>query len=92
MMQKRSSRADATTVKVVIVTMDTHVATATDRARRKLAQDLPGLSLSVHAASEFTTSPKALEACLAAIADGDIIVNAMLFLEEHFKPLLIGQR
>jgi magnesium chelatase subunit H len=88
MMQKRSLRADATTVKVVIVTMDTHVATATDRARRKLAQDLPGLSLSVHAASEFTTSPKALEACLAAIADGDIIVNAMLFLEEHFKPLL----
>jgi magnesium chelatase subunit H len=50
--------------------------------------DLPGLTLSVHAASEFTTSPKALEACLAAIADGDIIVNAMLFLEEHFKPLL----
>lgn len=88
MMQKRSTHADATAVRVVIVTMDTHVATATDRARRKLAQDLPGLSLSVHAASEFTTSPKALEACLAAIAEGDIIINAMLFLEEHFKPLL----
>jgi len=68
--------------------MDTHVATATDRARRKLAAQIPGLSLSVHAASEFTTSPKALEACLAAIAEGDIIVNAMLFLEDHFKPLL----
>lgn len=87
MMQKRISHAEATTVKVVIVTMDTHVATATDRARRRLAADMPGLSLSVHAASEFTTSPKALEACRAAIAEGDIIVNAMLFLEEHFKPL-----
>jgi magnesium chelatase subunit H len=88
MTQKRILPAETTAVKVVIVTMDTHVATATDRARRKLAADLPGLSLSVHAASEFTTSPKALEACLAAIAEGDIIVNAMLFLEDHFKPLL----
>ena len=75
-------------MRVVIVTMDTHVATATDRARRKLAAALPGLSLSVHAASEFTTNPRALEACLAAIAEGDIIVNAMLFLEDHFRPLL----
>ncbi len=88
MMQKRISHADATTVKVVIVTMDTHVATATDRARRTLARDIPGLSLSVHAASEFSANPKAFEACLAAIGDADIVVNTMLFLEEHFKPLL----
>jgi len=88
MMQKRISHAETTTVKVVIVTMDTHVATATDRARRALAREIPGLALSVHAASEFAASPKALDACLAAIADADIIVNAMLFLEEHFTPLL----
>ncbi len=87
-MQKRISHVESTAVKVVIVTMDTHVATATDRAGRKLAQDVPGLSLSVHAASEFTTNSMALEACLAAISEGDIIVNAMLFLEEHFRPLL----
>ncbi len=88
MTPKRISHAEPTAVKVVIVTMDTHVATAAERARLKLARDLPGLSLSVHAASEFTTSPKALEACRAAIADGDIVINAMLFLEEHFRPLL----
>ncbi|PPD44827.1 MAG: magnesium chelatase subunit H [Methylocystis sp.] len=87
-MQKRTSHADATAVKVVIVTMDTHVASATDRARRTLAREIPGLVLSVHAASEFTSNPKALEACLAAITDADIVVNAMLFLEEHYKPLL----
>jgi hypothetical protein len=40
-------------VKVVIVTMDTHVAAATDRARRALSREIPGLTLSVHAASEF---------------------------------------
>ncbi len=88
MTQKPILPAEPTALRVVIVTMDTHVATATDRARRKLAAEMPGLSLSVHAASEFTTSPRALEACLAAIAEGDIIVNAMLFLEDHFKPLL----
>jgi magnesium chelatase subunit H len=88
MTQKRISHAEATPVKVVIVTMDTHVATAADRARRTLIREVPGLTLSVHAASEFAASPKALEACLAAIAEAHIIVNAMLFLEEHFKPLL----
>ena len=88
MTQKRTSHAEAATVKVVIVTMDTHVAAATDRARRALTRDLPGLSLSVHAASEFASSPEALAACLSAIAEAHIIVNAMLFLEEHFQPLL----
>ncbi|PPD02444.1 MAG: magnesium chelatase, partial [Methylocystis sp.] len=88
MTQKRISHAEATPVKVVIVTMDTHVAAATDRARRALSREIPGLTLSVHAASEFAASPKALDACLTEIAEADIIVNAMLFLEEHFTPLL----
>ena len=56
-MQKRISRAEATPVKVVIVTMDTHVASATDRARATLAREIPGLTLSVHAASEFAADP-----------------------------------
>ncbi|AZG78323.1 magnesium chelatase subunit H [Methylocystis rosea] len=88
MTQKRISHAETTPVKVVIVTMDTHVAAATDRARRALSREIPGLTLSVHAASEFAASPKALDACLTEIAEADIIVNAMLFLEEHFTPLL----
>ena len=88
MKPKRISHAETATVKVVIVTMDTHVATAVERARLKLVRDMPGLSLSVHAASEFTTNPRALDACRVAIADGDIIINAMLFLEDHFRPLL----
>ena len=38
-----------------------YVYNSAELARRKLAADMPGLSLSVHAASEFTTSPKALD-------------------------------
>ena len=52
-------RADgATPIRVVIVTMDTHVASATVRAQAALKRDLPGLELSVHAASEWSADPR----------------------------------
>jgi magnesium chelatase subunit H len=87
-MRKPTSAAEETSVKVVIVTMDSHVASATDRARLTLAKDIPGLQLSVHAASEFAADPARLRHCLADIGDADIIISFMLFLEEHFQPLL----
>ena len=87
-MPKPTSRADATPVRVVIVTMDTHVASATDRARLSLQRQMPGLSLRVHAASEFTADPASLQRCLSDIAQADIVIAFMLFLEEHFLPLL----
>ena len=87
-MPKRISAADPTPVRVVIVTMDSHLAGATDRARRALARDLPGLELAVHAAAEWTNDPAALERCRADIARGDIVIATMLFMEEHFQPVL----
>ncbi|MGI9245440.1 MAG: magnesium chelatase subunit H, partial [Steroidobacteraceae bacterium] len=88
MTRKRTTAADATPIRVVIVTMDTHLAAATDRARAALLRDLPGLQLSLHAASEWATDSAALERCKAAIATGDIILVTMLFMEEHFLPVL----
>ncbi len=87
-MRKPTTAAEDTSVKVVIVTMDSHVASATDRARLTLAKEIPGLRLHVHAASEFAADSARLQSCLADIADADIIINVMLFLEEHFQPLL----
>jgi magnesium chelatase subunit H len=75
-------------IRVVIVTMDTHLASATARARVKLVKQYPGLSLSMHAASEWSSHPKALAQCIADIEQGDIVVATMLFLEDHFLPLL----
>jgi magnesium chelatase subunit H len=75
-------------IRVVIVTMDTHLATATSRARTKLIRQYPGLSLTLHAASEWSSHPKALERCLADISKGDIVIATMLFLEDHFLPIL----
>jgi magnesium chelatase subunit H len=75
MTQKHISVAEIAPMRVVIVTMDTHLASATARARAVLARDIPGLSLKVHAASEYAADPAALERCLADIAVGDIIIS-----------------
>jgi len=68
--------------------MDSHLSTATMRAKQALAQEWPGLSLEIHAADEWGSDPGALEHCLEAIAHGDIVVVTMLFLEDHWQPLL----
>ncbi len=87
-MQKRTSAAEATPMRVVIVTMDSHLASAAERAHRSLVKDVPGLSLSVHAASEWGDDAAALARCHADIARGDIVIATMLFMEEHFLPVL----
>ena len=87
-MPKRTSAADPTPVRVVIVTMDSHLASATMRARRRLARELPGLSLSVHAAAEWGDDSSTLERCRVDIAQADIVIATMLFMEEHFLPVL----
>src|SRR5262249_39654117 len=88
MMPKPTSAADATPVRVVIVTLDNHLAGTVDRARRELARDLPGLDLQLHAAVEWAEDPAALERCRAAIEGGDIVIAVMLFMEEHIQAVL----
>ena len=91
-MPRRTTAADASPapvpVRVVIVTMDSHIAGAAARAQRVLSARLPGLSLTVHAAGEWADDPQALQRCCADIAQGDIVVAAMLFMEDHFLPVL----
>ena len=88
MTPKRTSAAVRTPLSLVILTMDTHLASAVARARPVLARELPGLSVALHAASEFAGQPAALARCKADIARADIIVVGMLFLEDHFLPIL----
>ena len=77
-----------TPIRVAIVTMDTHLASATDRARLALLREMPGLQLSMHAASEYASNETALARCKSDIAQADIVVAGMLFLEDHFLPIL----
>lgn len=73
---------------VVIVTMDSHLASAAERANLALARSLPGLRLTVHAAAEWGDQPQALARCKADIASAHIVIACMLFLEDHFMPVL----
>ncbi|CAA9341296.1 MAG: Protoporphyrin IX Mg-chelatase subunit H, partial [uncultured Gemmatimonadaceae bacterium] len=89
MMLKRTTPADAAApVRVVVVTMDSHLAGAADAAGRALRRELPGLELVVHAADEWCSDEAALRDCLDDIARGDIVVATMLFLEEHIRAVL----
>ena len=75
-------------IHVVIVTMDTHLASSVERARKQLAKDFPGLTLALHAASEYAGNDLLVAKCKADIAKADIVVAGMLFLEDHFLPIL----
>ena len=95
-MRKRTSDAEAcgrgATLRVVMLTMDTHLASATRRAALQMRADMPGVSVEMHAASEWSASPEALSRALQAIATGDILIVTMLFLEDHFLPVLQALR
>ena len=94
-MPKRTTPADATPLRVVVVTMDSHLSGAAARARELLKRDYPGLELSVHAADEWGTDDAALARCNADIARGDIVIATMLFLDDHVRavmPALVARR
>jgi len=74
--------------RVVIVTLDQHAAGPACRVLPRLAADFPGLEISVHAAAEWGESDAALNAAKDAVAEGDIIIANILFLEEHISAIL----
>ncbi len=95
MTPKRISAADATPVRVVVVTMDSHLSSAAARAEAELRREMPGLELKVHAADEWGGDDGALAECHADIARGDIVIATMLFLEDHIRavqPALAARR
>jgi magnesium chelatase subunit H len=89
-MPRRTTPAEgaAAPLRVVVVTMDSHLAGAAEAASRTLGRELPGLDLAVHAADEWCSDETALRACHEDIARGDIVVATMLFLEEHIRAVL----
>lgn len=85
-------RAERPLMRVVLVTMDSHLASATQRATQTLVKAMPGLQVRIHAAAEFSGNPEALARCQSDIGEGDIVIASMLFLEDHFLPLLPALR
>jgi len=87
-MPSRTSAANPVPIRVVIVTLESHLSGALDRARARLNRELPGLTLNLHAVSEWGRDQAALERCRADIEIADIIIVSMLFLEEHIQAVL----
>jgi magnesium chelatase subunit H len=82
-------------IRLAIVTMDGHLAGAVNTAEQRLQADWPGLTLELHSADQFGSDKAALAACHDAIAQADIVMATMLFLEDHTKlvaPALAARR
>ena len=88
MKPRPTSAADMTPLRIVMVTLDSHLASACERAHHSMLRELPGLRLSLHAAAEWNDDPDALRRCIEDIAQGDIIVVTMLFMEDHIRGVL----
>jgi magnesium chelatase subunit H len=88
----RSRDAAPVPLRVTVVTMDGHLASTAARVRSTLAHEAPGLELTLHAAADYAGNDAALARCRADIARADIVLVAMLFMEDHFLPVLEALR
>jgi magnesium chelatase subunit H len=88
MTRKPTMAAEATPIRVVIVTLDDHLAGAVARAQVALRRDLPGLRLEMHSAAHWGENEAALARCNDAIAAADIVVATMLFMEDHLRAVV----
>jgi magnesium chelatase subunit H len=80
-------------VRVVIVTLDNHLAGAVERANQRLAAD--NVSIGLYAASDWDRDPAVLDRAKADVARADVIIATMLFLEDHVRaihPALLARR
>ncbi|SFJ85464.1 cobaltochelatase subunit CobN [Jannaschia pohangensis] len=77
-----------TPYRVVVVTLDRHIAGPASRSAPVLEADFPGLQVSIHAAAEWGKDAAALDAARRDIAQANIIVTSVLFLEDHVNAIL----
>ncbi|MCR9255103.1 MAG: magnesium chelatase subunit H [Alphaproteobacteria bacterium] len=75
-------------IKVVIVTLDSHLAGPAERAKAGLLKDIPGLEIAFHAGTDWEDNPAALARCRHDIATGDIILACMLFVDSQIQAIL----
>lgn len=87
-MRKPISAAEAPPIRVALITLDSHLASVVQQAAGRLATELPGLSLTLYAASTWHSESENLAACRKGIAEADIVVVTMLFMDEHISAIL----
>jgi len=84
-MQKPITVVNKTPLKFVLVTMDTHLLSASEKASFALKREMPNLDFKIHAAAGWATAPEKLAECKKDIAEADIVVTTMLFLRITYE-------
>ena len=87
-MRAVAAKAGVQPYRFVILTLDAHSAGPAARIAPRLQRDFKGIEVSVHAAAEWAENPAALERARKAVADANIVVANLLFLEEHLTVIL----
>jgi magnesium chelatase subunit H len=87
MASKRAAGSARVPVRVTILTLDAHFAEAFAGARRRLARELPGLTLTMHVAADYANDTARAAAACADISTADIIIAGQLFTEESAGPV-----
>ncbi len=88
MTPSRTLPAEAAPLRVVIVTLDNHLAGTAERVAARFAGDNANIDIAFHAASDWDANPYKLTQCRADILAGDIIICTMLFLEDHIRAVM----
>ncbi|GLK78292.1 magnesium chelatase subunit H [Methylopila turkensis] len=84
--------APAVAIRVVVVTLDHHLGSMSDRAAARLRKDYPGLVFDLHAASRWEDDPASLERAKADVLAADIVIGTMLFMDDHIRAILPALR
>ena len=87
-MPKLTSVDKSVRVRVVLITLDSHLASTVARAHKSLKKTLPNFELNAHVATDWNRNPASLERCLDDIENGDIIFVTMMFMEDHINAVL----
>ncbi len=73
-------------VRVTFVTLDNHLKGAVERADSVLRAE--NIEVSLHAAADWDRDAAALDHTKAAIANSDLVIVSMLFLDDHVRAIL----
>jgi len=87
MIANTSPEFERSKLRVLIITMDTHLNSAVSRSIEALKKVAPSINLGIYSATQYTNDPRILEQCRNDIAKADIIFVGMLFLENQFLPI-----
>ncbi|MEO7999194.1 MAG: DUF3479 domain-containing protein, partial [Gemmatimonadaceae bacterium] len=84
---KSAPRTNSAPIRFVIVTLDAHLAGASERAAAALRAEGVNVELTMHVASDWMRDASTIEPCRADIAKADLIVVTQLFMEDQVAAI-----